>query len=151
MVFDTAFSVRAMGRSRQIRRLRIVADTLQPAVMERRGRDPHGDRECNRSRARLPALLGLAPESGAGRGRVGSFAPIEGGETAAEFIVELRQLRSAGGIVFFQKAKGLADDLARRLSMFSILWLSVPPGVEGHFPSTENASSTFPCISPNCP
>jgi hypothetical protein len=83
--------------------------------MERRGRDPHRGRECSRSRARLSALLGLAPQPGARRGRVDSFAPIEGCQAAAEFVVELRQLRGTGGIVFFQKAKGLADDFARRV------------------------------------
>jgi hypothetical protein len=55
----------------------------------------------------------IAPQTGAGGVRVDGFAPVQGGEPAAEFFVELRQLRGARGIVFFQKAKGFAHDLAR--------------------------------------
>src|SRR5260370_16093258 len=81
----------------------------------RRGRGQHRRREHNCSRAGFPALLGLALQSGAGRGGVNGLAAIEGGETAAELLVEFPQLDGTRGIVFFQKPQRFPYDLARRV------------------------------------
>jgi hypothetical protein len=51
----------------------------------------------------LPVPFGLAPQSGAGHGRVDNFATVEGGEAAAELLVEFGQLRGTRGVVALQK------------------------------------------------
>jgi hypothetical protein len=65
------------------------------------------------SRPRLPTLVGLALQSGAGRGRINELTAIQRGETASEFLVEPGQLSCACRIVFVPQSQSLTNDLAR--------------------------------------
>jgi len=64
---------------------------------------------------RPSALLGLPPQAGSGHGGLHGLAVAERSETAAYLMVKLSQLCGAGLIVFFQKAKSFADNLASRV------------------------------------
>ena len=61
---------------------------------------------------RLPALGGFALQPCAGGG-VNVFAAVEGGETAAQLLVEVGQLGGARGVVFLQEPESFADDFTR--------------------------------------
>jgi hypothetical protein len=96
-------------------------------------------REHTRSRPRLPALFGLALQSGAALGGSDGFAAIKRGEPPAELAIEFRQLSGAGGIVFFEETQRFPDDFAfcnSRLATVEVRGLFV-----GKYASTLASSS----------
>jgi len=62
-----------------------------------------GAQERIRSRARLPALLGLPLEPDAGPGRINGLAAVDGRKTAAELGIKLRQLGRSGRVMLFEE------------------------------------------------
>ena len=64
-----------------------------------------------RSRSRFPVLLRLGLHSGTRVGGFDGFATVQGRQSPAELLIELRQLGSASLVVFLEEPESLTHDL----------------------------------------